>query len=320
MRLHQNKDDFKTLVSLVADYYGIQDYQVEKDYFVSVLLKELSEGSNVQLVFKGGTSLSKCYKVIDWFSEDIDLALMTSDYEVSQRNRRSMKEFILSKIENSKMEVMNHNEIRSRRDFNSYKVRFENVFDYEDDVFSHIVVETIVAYRPYPTTSIFVNNFVTNYLIEMDRSDIINSYDLQPFKMLIQSIDRTFIDKLFAICDYHIQGKYERYSRPLYDLYMIWKSSLLNIDRVNEIMLDVIYDRQRFEDRNPSCKKGSHPNLILKEIIETEVYKDDYLNVTDKLIYKSVPYEHCTETIFEIINLGIIPDLIVWMHANLICD
>ncbi len=236
---------------------------------------------------------------------------MTSDYEVSQRNRRSMKEFILSKIENSKMEVMNHNEIRSRRDFNSYKVRFENVFDYEDDVFSHIVVETIVAHRPYPTTSIFVNNFVTNYLIEMDRSDIINSYDLQPFKMLIQSIDRTFIDKLFAICDYHIQGKYERYSRPLYDLYMIWKSSLLNIDRVNEIMLDVIYDRQRFEDRNPSCKKGSHPNLILKEIIETEVYKDDYLNVTDKLIYKSVPYEHCTETIFEIINLGIIPDLIV---------
>ena len=65
MRLHQNKDDFKTLVSLVADYYGIQDYQVEKDYFVSVLLKELSERSNVQLVFKGGTSLSKCNKVID---------------------------------------------------------------------------------------------------------------------------------------------------------------------------------------------------------------------------------------------------------------
>lgn len=311
MRLHHNKEDFKTLVSLVADFYGLQDYQVEKDYFVSVLLKELSKGSNVQLVFKGGTSLSKCYKVIDRFSEDIDLSLMTSDAEVSPRDRRNMKVFILSKIENSKMEVMNHDEIRSRRDFNSYRVRFENTFNSDEDFFSHIVVETIVAYKPYPTTSVFVHNFITNYLMEMDRSDIIDIYELQPFKMLIQSIDRTFIDKLFAICDYHIHGKYERYSRHLYDLHMIWKSTLLDMDTLNEIMFDVIYDRQRYDDRNPSCKKGSCPNRILKEIIETDVFKDDYLNITDRLIYKSVPYEQCTKSILEIINSGIIPDLIV---------
>lgn len=145
----------------------------------------------------------------------------------------------------------------------------------------------------------------------MDRSDIIDSYELTPFKMLIQSIDRTFIDKLFAICDYHIHGKYERYSRHLYDVHMIWKSSLLDMKTLNEIMFDVINDRQRYDDRNPSCKKGSCPKLILKEVIEKGVYKNDYLNVTDKLIYKTVPYEHCTDSILEIINSGIIPDLIV---------
>lgn len=135
MRLHQNKDDFMTLVSLVADYYGLQDYQVEKDYFVSVLLKELSEGSDVQLVFKGGTSLSKCYKVINRFSEDIDLALMTSDSVVSSGVRRIMKNFILTKIEDSKMEIMNQDEIRSGRDFNTYKIKFEKLFDFDEDVF-----------------------------------------------------------------------------------------------------------------------------------------------------------------------------------------
>lgn len=310
MRLHQNKDDFKTLVSLAADHYGVQDYQVEKDYFVSVLLKELTEGTNVQLVFKGGTSLSKCYKLINRFSEDIDLALMTSESKVSIRDRRNMKDFILSKISNIKMEVMNRDEIRTRRDFNSYKIKFEKFFDYDADVFSHIVIETIVVYRPYPTTTVYVNNFITNYLIEMDRSDIIDRFDLQPFKMLTQSIDRTFIDKLFAICDYHIHGKYERYSRHLYDLHMIWKSSLLNLDTLNEIMIDVIYDRQRYDVRNPSCKKGSCPNLILKEIIDKDVYKLDYLNVTHRLIYKSVPYEQCVNSILEIINSGLIPDLI----------
>ena len=310
MRLHQNKDDFKTLVSLAADHYGVQDYQVEKDYFVSVLLKELSEGSDVQLVFKGGTSLSKCYKVINRFSEDIDLALMTSESEVSIRDRRNMKDFILSKISNIKMEVMNRDEIRTRRDFNSYKIKFEKFFDYDADVFSHIVIETIVVYRPYPTTTVYVNNFITNYLIEMDRSDIIDRFDLQPFKMLTQSIDRTFIDKLFAICDYHIHGKYERYSRHLYDLHMIWKSSLLNLDTLNEIMFDVICDRQRYDGRNPSCKKGSCPNRMLKEIIDKGVYRNDYLNVTERLIYKSVSYEQCVNSLLEIINSGIVPDLI----------
>lgn len=310
MRLHQNKDDFKTLVSLVADYYGLQDYQVEKDYFVSVLLKELSEGSDVPLVFKGGTSLSKCYKVINRFSEDIDLAIMTSDSVVSSGVRRIMKNFILSKIENSKMEIMNQDEIRSGRDFNTYKIKFDKLFDSDEDVFSHIVIETIVVYRPYPTTTVYVNNFITNYLIEMVRSDIIDRYDLQPFKMLIQSIDRTFIDKMFAICDYHIHGKYERYSRHLYDLHMIWKSALLDLDTLNEIMFDVICDRQRYDDRNPSCKKGSSPSMLLKEIIEKGVFKNDYLNVTDRLIYKPVPYEQCMNSILEIINSGIVPDLI----------
>jgi hypothetical protein len=36
MLLHQNEEEFKTLVSLAADYYGIRDYQVEKDYYVSL--------------------------------------------------------------------------------------------------------------------------------------------------------------------------------------------------------------------------------------------------------------------------------------------
>ena len=311
MLLHQNKGDFKTLVSLVADHYGLRDYQVEKDYYVSVLLKELSEKSDTQLVFKGGTSLSKCYKVIDRFSEDIDLAVMTSVLVVSTGNRRKMKNFILSKIENSKMEIMNQDEIRSKRDFNSCKVKFEKSFDFDADVVSHIVIETIVVYKPYPITTVYVNNFITNYLIEMDRDDIIENYELHPFKMLIQSIERTFIDKLFALCDYHIVGKYERYSRHLYDLHMIWKSTHLDRVVLKNIIHDVINDRQRFEDRNPSCKKGSFPNKILKEIIDKGVYKNDYLIVTDKLIYKSVPYEICTDSILEIINSGIIPELII---------
>jgi len=311
MLLHQNNDDFKTLISLVSDHYGLRDYQVEKDYFVSVLLKKLSEEvSDIQLVFKGGTSLSKCYKVINRFSEDIDLTIMTNHNEVTPANRRKLKNLILTTIENSNMLVINQGEIRSRRDFNSYRIKFNNTFEIGSDAISNIVIETIVTYRPYPTQKVDVSNFITNYLIEMNRIDIIENYKLYPFQMVIQSIERTFIDKLFAICDYHLLGKYERYSRHLYDIHMIWNSSQLNMDLLRSIVLDVICDRQSYAERNPSCKIGSFPNKLLKELIEKDVYKKDYLNITDKLIYIPVPYEHCTNSILEIIETKIIPDVI----------
>lgn len=311
MLLHQNKDDFKTLVSLVSDHYGLRDYQVEKDYYVSVLLKKLTEeASNIQLVFKGGTSLSKCYKVINRFSEDIDLTIMTNHNEVTVANRRELKNLIITTIENNNMLVVNQDEIRSRRDFNSYKIKFDNTFEIESDVVSNIVIETIVTYRPYPTQKVDVSNFITNYLIEMYRPDIVEKYNLFPFQMVIQSIERTFIDKLFAVCDYHLLGKYERYSRHLYDIHMIWISSQLNIDLLRSIVLDVIRDRQSYVERNPSSKIGTLPNKILKEIIEKDVYKKDYLNITNKLIYIPEPYENCTKSILEIIEKKIIPDVI----------
>jgi hypothetical protein len=56
---------------------GIHPAIVEKDFWVCWVLKHLfeSEGLSKNLVFKGGTSLSKVYGIIDRFSEDIDLVL-----------------------------------------------------------------------------------------------------------------------------------------------------------------------------------------------------------------------------------------------------
>lgn len=48
--------------------------RLDKDYYVTMILRELSERQNF-IVFKGGTSLSKCHKAIKRFSEDIDITI-----------------------------------------------------------------------------------------------------------------------------------------------------------------------------------------------------------------------------------------------------
>ena len=54
MKLHNNKDSFSDLIEIVSDYYKIEPALIEKDYFVTLLLKELT-ARVPSLLFKGGT-------------------------------------------------------------------------------------------------------------------------------------------------------------------------------------------------------------------------------------------------------------------------
>ena len=69
--LHRHAD-FKDLLSIVAEEKSIDPYLVEKDYWIMHSLYGLQK-LGLQFELKGGTSLSKAYKIIDRFSEDIDI-------------------------------------------------------------------------------------------------------------------------------------------------------------------------------------------------------------------------------------------------------
>ena len=73
MNLHHDKDAFEELLIGAANELAIPTNIIEKDYYVTIALKSLSEKLN-DMVFKGGTSLTKCYQLLDRFSEDIDIS------------------------------------------------------------------------------------------------------------------------------------------------------------------------------------------------------------------------------------------------------
>ncbi|HPG43379.1 MAG TPA: nucleotidyl transferase AbiEii/AbiGii toxin family protein [Acholeplasmataceae bacterium] len=311
MLLHKDKDVFQELVIATASDFGLENFQVEKDYYVSLFLKELTKlESNISIVFKGGTSLSKCYSIIDRFSEDIDLAVQFTSAKVTPSERKQLKNSILEVIKVLNMTLLNETDVRSGRDHNEYHIGFDNTFDGDGAMVPHIIVETIVVYRPYPCVNLTVSNYVTKYLFKANEYQLIAKYELEPFEMLIQSVERTFIDKLFALCDYNLEGKYNRYSRHLYDIHMIWSSQKLDIGLMKSIVTDVVKDRQRYGIRNLSCQPGAKPNEILKEIIERNVYENDYNEVTSKFIYKMVEYSVAVKSLWEIIDLNIIPSLV----------
>lgn len=96
-------EDIQGLVSNTAERLGIHEAIVEKDFWVTVCLNFLFEKSTYRnhLIFKGGTSLSKAYHIIERFSEDIDLildwCLLGYEKEEPWENRSKTKQDLFNK-------------------------------------------------------------------------------------------------------------------------------------------------------------------------------------------------------------------------------
>ena len=100
MILHKDKESFDAVIKAASRYFNVSTAIIEKDYYVTLILLELVK-LVPGLLFKGGTSLSKCYKIIDRFSEDIDISL-DSEHQ-SQANRKNLKHIIVEICNNLKL-------------------------------------------------------------------------------------------------------------------------------------------------------------------------------------------------------------------------
>ena len=149
MYLHKDKETFKEIIEQVADDTGRAAVVIEKDYYVTMILRLLSQKlSNV--VFKGGTSLSKGFKAINRFSEDIDI---TFDEHIGEARRKKLKNVVLKEIsEELGMPISNWNYTQSDRDYNAYFFTYESVWGMEDDrMLPSVKLETALGSYAFPT-------------------------------------------------------------------------------------------------------------------------------------------------------------------------
>ena len=217
--LHENKEEFINAVNLASEYFHVLPVIVEKDYYVTMILRELSERQGF-VVFKGGTSLSKCHKVIRRFSEDIDI---TIDSKLSQGQMKKLKEVIKDIATKLGLSIPNIGETRSRRSYNRYILEYQSVMSEPDDaVQAAVLMETSFAEVSFPTVILPVHSYIGDMMMK-EAPDELEKFRLEPFEMKVQGLDRTLVDKVFAICDYYMQDKVKKHSRHIYDIYKLFQ-------------------------------------------------------------------------------------------------
>jgi len=92
MQLHNDLKVLEEAIRATAVHFSLPVTYIEKDYWVTRALKEIADSTiSHEVVFKGGTSLSKAYKLISRFSEDIDIAILTTHLSASQTSRKVKK-------------------------------------------------------------------------------------------------------------------------------------------------------------------------------------------------------------------------------------
>jgi len=96
--IHEDKEQFFTLIDRIASLTGFYAPLVEKDYYLTLLLSrihELSEG----LIFKGGTCLNKIYYSYYRLSEDLDFSMILPQYQATRSQRRKCIQPVKDSIE-----------------------------------------------------------------------------------------------------------------------------------------------------------------------------------------------------------------------------
>ncbi len=287
MYLHRDRETFKDMVEQAADGNGRTPAVVEKDYYVTLILKLLSE-QLAECVFKGGTSLSKGFHVIDRFSEDIDI---TFKEHIGESRRKKLKNVVLKGIsEELGMPVANWEETQSDRDYNAYLFSYESVFGLQDDRLpQYVKLETALGSYSFPTQTVEIRNYIGDYLEGRGRTDLAEQFSLGRFSMNLQSLERTYIDKVFALCDYYLQGKSKRYSRHLYDIYKLTPRIEFN-DGFAVLVREVREHRSKMRIC-PSADETVDVPAVISEFCDNSFYREDYQAITDYFAKDAVSYD-----------------------------
>ena len=292
--LHESKEDFLDAVNLAAEKYGVLPTVVEKDYYVTMILRGLSQRLDY-VVFKGGTSLSKCHKVIKRFSEDIDI---TIDRKLSQGQMKKLKAAIKAIAEGLSLRIPNIDQTRSRRSYNRYILEYDSVLLESDDaVQTAVLMETSFAEVSFPTVLLSVHSYVGDMMFE-EAPDQMSEYQLDLFEMKVQDIDRTLADKVFAICDYYMQKRVKKHSRHIYDIY-----KLLSIVPQNDDFISLVKDVRVERAKNnicPSAQPGVDIPKMLRFLVDNEIYKEDYETITGRLLEEQISYETAIDAVRKI--------------------
>ena len=310
MKLHENKTLFRQAVQFTADQMKIPAIYVEKDYWVTYALFTIfNNGIGRDTVFKGGTALSKCYNMIERFSEDIDLVVLRREGE--SNNRLTTKIRTISNVVNAvlpevKIDGLTQKMGMNRKTAHSYNKEFKGDYGQVRDV---IVVEAtwLGYFEPYTTRT--VSSFMGNMMLNNGQQQIAEANGLMPFELLVLEPVRTICEKIMSLVRFsygeNTLDNLKKKVRHTYDLHQLLQqkeySAFFKSEAFSDMLVKVANDDvASFKNSNEWLAYHPSEAIIFKDVENVwkelkTTYNGDFKN----LVYGTMPDEAAVLNTFK---------------------
>lgn len=203
---------------------GIRIDILEKDYYVCLVLKDLScKQEKLQAYFKGGTAVYKILDHMNRFSEDIDLTVKINENESNNSNKTRLKKSALGyKIDG--LELIIDETIDKKGSITSF-YKYNSLFAL-NELFKaeKLQIESTSFTVSEPISTYTIEPLIYKYALENEKKILKEKYNLSEFDIEIIKLERIFIDKIFAAEFYFERKMYEDVSKHLYDISIIFKN------------------------------------------------------------------------------------------------
>lgn len=225
--LHEDRALFGQLILETARAQGIEALYVEKDYWITRSLSQLARSAySENLVFKGGTSLSKAYGLTHRFSEDIDVAVVHAD-ALSQGQLKRLIHHAAHAMSEGLEEVEGDPITRKTSAYYKQLYKFPSSSKGSGALpirEGQILLEINSFANPYPYLRVKIESFIGAFLRERKATEVMDSYGLQPFELNVLDKRRTMLEKTVSLLRFSFaEDKQELASkiRHFYDLYFL---------------------------------------------------------------------------------------------------
>ena len=309
MKLHTHTQEFTELISLTATHFSILPEFIEKDYWITLILNNLSQSSHANsVVFKGGTSLTKGYRIINRFSEDVDIALLD---EKLTGNALKTK---IRKVE--KTITADLTEIEEPGVTRKGSVYRKSLFQYPsntnsrlvNNVQKRIIVEINSFANPYPFVQQEITSFIAEFLTATNQTEAIQEYGLQEFALNILDKRRTMLEKLVSLIRFSYAENPSRELakkiRHFYDLYYLAKDEecaeyLQSSEFKKDLSELLIHDRQEFDEPQGWQAKAVKDSPLATDFPNLWAnLRSIYQNELTPLAFSEIPNEKLIEESF----------------------
>ena len=307
MKLHHDIKLFSDTLRTASQYLDIKLEFVEKDYWITWVLSRLAKSNYVDVsVFKGGTSLSKGYNLIDRFSEDVDIAIINDTGKTGNEVKtiiRTIEKEITPDLQELQMDGVTSKGSRFRKSV------FEYVTTEKGNANNKLILEINSFANPFPYKRLTIQSLVFDFFMQTSNEKYIDQYDLRSFEVNVLSKEQTLLEKMVSLIRFSFkENAVESISekiRHFYDLYYLMNdpdciefiaSSSFKV-RFNTILE---HDRKMFEEPAGWQNKSTTESPLVNDFSNLWKHlKETYQTELSALAYRPIPDEKDVAKDFE---------------------